>query len=185
MKGTIYRIVSISHPEIQYVGSTGSTMAQRWYQHKRDFAAWKNDPSRRAPTIYPYILACGIDDFQILKIKDYEVIDKHHLSTYEQLYVNRIRCVNKNNPWHVSTANCKWLKQEYQRIQSVNNRDELAIYHKEWYQNNKEKYVGYRQKNKEQIQAKASQLDECVCGKSYSHGHKSRHEKTKFHTDRV
>ena len=70
--------------------------------------------------------------------------------------------------------------------------------HKEYNDDNKEKYHEYRKinaekmrnyakeyraKNYEKIKEEKSKICLCECGKQYTQGHKIRHEKTKFHLD--
>jgi len=169
MKGFIYRIVSLSHPEIQYIGSSTTTIAKRWYIHKIDYEKGLKC-KKHTISIYPYFQEYGIDDFKLILIKYYEVVDKKHLSSYEQLYINRCKCVNKVNPWSVSSNNCKWIEKEYRRLYGENNKEaistnkkkyyinnveEILVERKDYYQNNKEKiannHIEYRQNNKELI----------------------------------
>ena len=119
LTGTIYRIASLSHPEIQYVGSTFSNLRSRWQNHKRDYNKYKNGNKRNTTTIYKFFEKYGINDFKIILIKKYTVCDKNHLSSYEQLWMNRIDCVNKCNPWHVSSSNCTWLKKIHSKKASI------------------------------------------------------------------
>lgn len=204
MKGTIYRIVSLSHPEIQYVGSTGDTLNKRWLRHKIQFKAWKDDPTKIKLSIFPYFSEYGIDDFRIILIKQYEVVDKHHLSSYEQLYMNRIKCVNSNKAWHVNANNCKWMMTQYNIQYNKKNKEIINEKAKLNYRNNQERLVEkskiyrennpeaitkssamYRDNNKQKIHDKYNEKVVCECGKTYTHGHISRHIKSKYHIEQI
>ena len=52
---------------------------------------------------------------------------------------------------------------------------------KEYNKNNKEQLSEYYKANKEHISQQKGQKHTCVCGKEYTHNHKSRHEKSMFH----
>ena len=185
MKGTIYRIISISHPEIQYVGSTGDTTAKRWWQHKNHYKLWKDGKRKDTVSIYPYFEEYGIADFRMILIKEYEVIDKQHLSSYEQMYINRIKCVNKVNPWTVGTSNCKWLKKEYRRLHYLKNQEHIkqkAKIHQAENREHREQYLKeYQAANKATIKAKRSVKIQCACGSLISKQSKTQHEKSAKH----
>ena len=95
-KGHIYRIVSISHPEIQWVGATYNQLRHRFTEYKQSFQTWKveNRRCRLFKPIYPYMLKYGCSDFRIILIKSYTVYDRKHLNMYKQLWINRITCIN-------------------------------------------------------------------------------------------
>ena len=97
-KATVYRIVCLSHPEVQYVGSTFNKLRHRWATHKCMFKRWLEGKGR-CVSIYPYYKQYGIENFKLIKIKDYRVCaehkkDRRHLDVYEQLWINKLNCVN-------------------------------------------------------------------------------------------
>ena len=99
INGHIYRIICLIHPKIQYVGSTFNELRHRWQSHKSDYKKYLN--GGRECAIYPYFEQYGIENFKMIKIKDYIVYaenkkDHKHLSAYEQLWINKLKCVNKN-----------------------------------------------------------------------------------------
>ena len=94
--GTIYKIYYKLDPTIQYVGSTYQSIKERW-SHHMDIYTKKYT---KKITIYPYFWDLGVENFEIEKIKDYLVYredqkDRKHLSVYEQLWINKLKCVNK------------------------------------------------------------------------------------------
>ena len=170
MKGKIYRIICNSHPEIQYVGSTLNALSKRWVQHKGYWKNWVEGKYKTTCSIYEYFSKYGIDDFQIILIKNYEVVDKQHLSSYEQLYINKIKCINKNNPWGVSTETCKWLHREYDRVNYQGKKELKNQYVKDYYKLNTDK-----------VKARQAKRVVCACGVEYAYGSRSSHNKSKFH----
>ena len=115
-KGTVYRIICLIDPKIQYIGSTFNELRWRWQSHKRDYKQYlKNLHSEVA--IYPYFKELGIENFKMIKIKDYIVYrenqkDHKHLSAYEQLWINKLKCVNKRPAFMP-------IKQERKRVENL------------------------------------------------------------------
>lgn len=205
-KGIVYRIVCLSHPDIQYVGSTFNTLRQRWQCHKKSYTKWmKEDKKRGKCSIYPYFEQYGIEDFKILLIKEYQCVsetnkDHLHLSTYEQLWINKITCVNIYNP----LKKPKWLvkkitklyrdehkveRNDKQKLYAKSHKEEKKIYDKKYREENVEmlyqKGVKYRKENIEIIARKkkewGSKIIECECGSKIRTDSKSRHSNSKKH----
>ncbi|GMF27620.1 unnamed protein product [Phytophthora lilii] len=100
MIGHIYRIIHLES-DIQYVGSTFNGPRKRWQQHKKHYREWLSD-KHRGMAIYQYFHQHGIDTFKLILIKTYEVEDRTHLEAYEKLWINKLNCVNKNNPFRIT-----------------------------------------------------------------------------------
>jgi len=70
-------------------------------------------------------------------------------------------------------------------MKTTMNTNRASHSRKEYYQDNKEYKIEYQHqyydKNKEKISTKNNKVCLCKCGKTYTHHHKLRHEKTKFH----
>lgn len=69
---------------------TTTSLQKRWNGHLRDYNEGKQI------TIYKYMREYGVDRFKIEVIKQYDIVDSKHLKVYETLWINRLRCVNKN-----------------------------------------------------------------------------------------
>jgi len=119
MIGKIYKIIH-SQSNVIYVGSTFNELRKRFYEHclKASNAC-----------IYKHIIKYGKDNFKIILIKEYEVVDRTHLEAYEQLWINKLKSINSNNTMHFKT-----------------------LYSKDYYNKNKESWVVRKEKNKEHIQ---------------------------------
>lgn len=173
MLGKIYKIIH-NQSNIIYVGSTNNTLRQRWQEHKRHFT---NEKSRKL-SIHEYFERYGIDNFKIILIKEYEVIDRKHLEAYEQLWISKLKAINKQN----------LLLPKFIRLEEMKKRNKSDEYKikknersKKDYNENKDKYSDkarkYYEKNKDILKTKIK----CECGGSYSKTNKSTHFKTAKH----
>ena len=104
--GTIYRIICLPEPNIQYIGSTFTTLKQRWSKHKEQYFLFCNNTHTRNYSIYPYFDEYGIENFKLIKIKEYQVWREHqkdtkHLRVYEQLWISKTKNINKNNTFFI------------------------------------------------------------------------------------
>lgn len=103
----IYKIICrVSN--ITYVGATTQSIRNRWKGHKMNYKQWLNG-NKSKTTIFPYYMRYGIENFQIVLIKSYDVVDRTHLSVYEHLWIYKFRktCVNKQNPFKISSLTNK------------------------------------------------------------------------------
>ena len=155
-KGHIYIISYNLNPHIMYIGSTFNELKYRWRGHKRDYKYKKGGFS-----IHEYFEKYGIENFTMKLLKSYDVYREHnkdnkHLQAYEQLWINKLKCVNKQcafQPLH------KERKKQYARE-----------YFKEWFKNNKNKI---KEKRKEKIT--------CECGSIVLKFGLTKHKKTMKH----
>lgn len=156
MLGKIYKIIH-SQSNICYVGSTFNSLKGRFAQHKADYKRNHNI------SIYKYFEQHGIDNFKMILIKEYEVIDRRHLEVYEQLWINKLRCINKAPVIEFLLKECRkqTLKKYYE-----NNKEKEANRQREFIKKNKERY---------------SATTECECGGHYTYKNKSAHFKSKKH----
>ena len=170
MIGNIYKIECLSDPSIMYVGSTLQTIEDRWYEHQHQFKYWLEHPEGGLCSIGKQFNEKGIEDFHMVLIKQYNVVDRKHLTSYEQIWINKLHCVNIINPWAISKDN-KFMQRvkrsipEYKATRArcdknyaENNKDKLVEYRKKYYEENKEAVSKqgkeYREKNKEKIAAR-------------------------------
>lgn len=175
----IYKIYYINDPNIIYIGSSmNNQTSKRWADHKADYKKYLNNPKNNRANIYPYFKEYGIENFNIVKIKDIQVVDRAHLKVYEQLFINKLKPVNLVNPFNILTdvdkknyaakyyEKNKDLKREYGKNRYLNNpeyfanyakenKEKIKEYKKQHYEKNKEKILekqnNYRKENKEKI----------------------------------
>lgn len=174
MIGRIYKIIH-SQSDVVYIGMTTNTLTKRWSSHKSAYIKDKPEIS-----IYSLMQLHGINQFKILLIKEYEVVDKKHLKVYETLWINKLKCINKIASFNPMAK--KQRCQSYYQSNRENRCEKVRAYaaaHKDVI---KERTKAYREKNKELIKKKKSETFECECGGSWNKGHGfKRHERTTKH----
>jgi len=91
--GRIYMIQGNCDHDI-YIGSTIDTLRRRMMIHISCYNAKK----RRGCSVYDIFDKYGIDNCKITLIKEYEIVDRQHLFSYESLWISKKATVNKRNP---------------------------------------------------------------------------------------
>lgn len=178
MIGRVYKIVDQLSNDV-YVGSTFNRLKARFNEHCK---------SNSSSVIGKLIHEHGKSRYSIILIKEYQVADKRNLEAYEQLWMNKTKCINKKSSFCIrklyNIANKEQLNQKHREYYEAN-KYELAEKHREYYEVNKEQISQrareYYEVNKEQINQKRSQKIDCECGGKYTLDHRSRHMKTKKH----
>jgi len=140
--GKVYKIIH-SQSDICYIGSTQNSLRDRWKQHKNDYSKSTHNLS-----IYEYFDKYGIEQFKIILIKEYSVSDKKELLALEQLWINKLKCINKYHAFQP-------LVKEYQKQYAIKNKEKISEYRKEYYIENRNKLLEikkeYYNENKEHI----------------------------------
>jgi hypothetical protein len=99
--------------------------------------------------------------------------DLNELKAREAHYIRTSQCVNKLIPNRTI--------EQY----TEDNKEKIAERRRDYYEDNKEtileKQRQYNENNKERKSEMNKQVIECSCGKTYTHGNKSRHNKSAFH----
>jgi len=177
--GTVYKIICSLDENTVYIGSTFNQPRHRWQQHKNNYKRYLDGKERRSVSIYPYFQKYGIENFKIIRIKQYECYREHnkdlkHLHAYEQLWINKTRCVNMISAFSIPIVAKEYQKKyyennreknkEYQKEYRENNRDKILEYQKEWRINNREEILKkkkeYRENNREEILKKKKEYYE-------------------------
>jgi hypothetical protein len=155
MIGYVYKIIDKLNLNILYIGSTINSLTIRWSKHKYDFKRWMNGSKNHKLSISKYFKQYGIENFELILIKKYQIFDRKHLHIYEQLFISNTKCINKQNPFVIKSLSYKiYQKQRY-----------------EYYQKNKTKLIKYYSKK-----------IECnVCKCYISKKNLSRHRRTTKH----
>jgi hypothetical protein len=188
--GYIYKLICTLDSDFIYIGSTFTTLSQRFHQHKSQYKTWLKDKKLNLST-YPYYDKYGIENFKIILIKSYKVCresqrDNTHLKVYEQIWMNKSkRAVNIHKAFN--PLNKLDRKEYYQNNKEKikkyceNNKERKKEYDKKTYENNKEKIKEcqkeYREKNKEREKEKIT----CECGSIIRKVELPRHKKSKKH----
>lgn len=96
-QGYIYKIRHIIEPEdvvLPYIGSTWTSLSNRFCQHKWLYKKWLESGGKECAT-YKLFTDYGIDSFEIIELERYDVEDKQQLRKWEQYWMNQIQCCNK------------------------------------------------------------------------------------------
>lgn len=123
MKGIVYKIVYKLDTNIIYVGSTFKTLEKRFQGHLR------LDWIEKKCCIVPYFNQYGRDNFEIVKIKEYDVVDTRHLRVYELLWIKKLKSINKKMPFSIYKMYRKWYY--------LNNKNQIIAKEKKRYENNR------------------------------------------------
>lgn len=145
----IYQIYYINDPKINYIGSSlNSDLNCRWNYHKADYKKYLENNLDNRANIYPYFKEYGIENFKIIKLKEFEVIDRKHLKSYEQLFINKYKPVNKLNPFNILF---KEERKNYYTEYNIKNRESRNLYAKDRYKNNPDYFANYVKENQDRI----------------------------------
>lgn len=181
--GFVYKIIHLDS-NICYIGSTCDSISGRWRTHKNGYNRWiGNKDQLRTVSIYPYFEQHGIDRFKMILIKSYEVVDIDHLRAYEQLSINRTKCINRFAALQLVSRTC--MSKHYAREYRNRNKLMIASQNKKYLSSNKQKHSEYLKKyseaNKEAIAARRSIKVECECGAILSKSNLPKHKRSQKH----
>lgn len=210
MNGNIYKIIVNCSNEI-YVGSTTQECRRRWQDHVQDYKKWKNGYRKNSTSSFELFEKHGIDNCKIILIRQYKIVDKDHLHALEQLWINKLKPINKNNPFCIPDLSKKiyqskyyqkvvandpeWHKKQYQkeleRDPEHNKKKHLRRiknnpnYNQEQYQKTLARNPNYHIQQYEKYGEKANQrkLEKitCDCGAIVSRGSLKIHQNSKRH----
>ncbi len=152
--GRVYKIITAQSNEV-YIGSTFNKLKHRFHCHKNDYRRWKSEGARWCSS-YELFEKYGIENCKMMLIKEYEVIDRNHLSVYETLWIKKLKSINEVEP------SGGLLKKQYQKKYREENKDKIKKYYEEnkekikehskkYYEENKDKSKKYREENQDKI----------------------------------
>ena len=190
--GRVYKIVSGQGNEC-YVGSTFNELKYRFRGHKDKFNS-KNETCSVEAMFDKY----GVENCKMILIKEYQVIDRKHLSVYETLWIKKLKAINKLEP--CGGLLVKEKKRLYAIKYWLENKEEIAEkrkpYQKEYYEENKEQikekrpewwknwYANNRDRvsenNKKRYESRSAIIT-CECGSKIKMSSVSSHIKTRKH----
>jgi len=146
MIGFVYKITYL---DVLYIGSTVQKLKYRFRQHKQSKCS-----------ISKYFDIHGADNFIIELIKQYNVFDRKHLNMYEQLWINKLKCVNE---------------QSAMNFECINKKEKIKEYMKKYYK-----------KNKIKINEKANEKIDCkICKTMITKKNLNRHLKSAKHINNL
>jgi hypothetical protein len=169
--GKIYKIYSVSNPEMEYIGSTTQQLCYRINNHRKDFRKYLKT-GKKTPTS-SYKLLERYDDCIIELICKYPCNSKKELEDEEGRWIRLSMesgcCVNQRiagrtpKQWREDNKekekerlkkyreNNKEKEKERHKKYRQDNKEKIKDYSKKYRENNKEKIKQYRQDNKEKI----------------------------------
>jgi len=158
--GYIYKIWSISNPEMVYYGSTQQQVCSRMNDHKRDYNKWKKTNNRRFFTSSFLIIDMG--EYEYATLESFEFEEKFELRNRERFYIENNTCVNLRVP---NRTNKEWCEEnreilrEKKKIYAKANKEKFDVYMKQYQEENKEKIREqkkiYQEENRENLNAKS------------------------------
>jgi len=157
-KAKIYKIVcNISG--LVYVGSTCEpTLARRLAKHVGCYKSWKKET-------YHFVTSFKViegGNYDIVLLEEVKCETKDQLYARERYYIESLDCVNKIIPTRTQKESTKLYREE----------------HQEYFKKYSKKY---REEHNDELKAKKNLGCSCICGKTYTNCHKSRHERTPYH----
>lgn len=126
--GKVYKII-FNESNVCYIGSTFNRLSDRLRQHKQKYKCKREENV----AVYDLFDQYGVDNCLIVLIKTYEVLDRCHLHVYEQLWINKLKSVNKNNPMGRIISKKQYKKQYHEA-----NREQILEKKKQYYLTNRE-----------------------------------------------
>lgn len=170
MIGIVYKIICKLDISIVYVGSTFKTLHQRYQGHLRtDYKI------NQRCSIFLYFEKYGRENFEIIKIKEYDVVDEKHLRVYEFLWYKKLKAINKCSPFSINKL--------YKKSYYLNNKKYYLEKEQKRYNENKQQYYQNTKENRiKHIVNKTYVCEKCkyVADSSYK---LNRHFQSKKHND--
>ena len=154
--GKIYKIVDNTNDNI-YIGSTCKTLKYRLSKHECDY-------KRFLKGIFNNVTSFDIlknDNYKIELLENCNIKTKQELLARERYFIENNDCLNKCIPGRYDKG--------------------TQQYHKEYYNDNKEKLKVSAKNNIEANKKKLNEKFDCECGGKFIYTHKSAHLKTTKH----
>ena len=171
--GKVYQIVNDVDDKV-YVGSTCKKyLSQRMVKHKSDYARFVAGTDN-GMKIYNHMQAIGYEHFHI------ELIRLVPCACVEELRRAEGEAIRELKP----ALNVR-IAGRTQKERRNDTKDIIILQSKQYYEANKDRICArvneYRNKNKEVISVRKSQVVVCECGGSSTNAHMSRHRTTNAH----
>lgn len=171
----IYKVVSPSHPELVYYGSTCTPLRKRMNTHKHP----TNKSNSRLITCF--------EDCTIVLVENFPCKSKAELYAREYHYISNNQCVNKMGRHGFRLGREKEYSKERNKLYRETHKDKVIEQQKEYYEANKDKLLEQRKEyyeaHKDKIIEQMSVKVTCECGSEVRHGSIATHKRTIKHTN--
>ena len=185
--GKIYKVEDAGG-NMCYIGSTTKDfLSKRMVEHRSKYKLFKNGVGNNI-SVFEVFDKYGLDNCRIVLIELCPCNSRYELHAREAHYIKVSECVNKVIP--------NRTKKEYyfenkdnilinRKAYHIEHRESILLKQKAYHTENKEdlnnKCKQYHIDNREKILAQRAESVNCICGVSYTQGHKTRHFQSKFH----
>lgn len=189
--GKIYKIVSSQCDDV-YIGSTFNELRHRFKQHKQDYEKYKKGNYNKT-SVYDLFDKHHLSTFSILLIKEYEVCDRQHLEVYEQLWINKTKCINSQNPFCIKHLTRKDFYEknkenilEDRKVYYKRNTEKVKVTQKKYRLKNSNKLSQYQKSYRElNVDPRSLIIINCECGSTVQKKALNNHLKSKKHLSYV
>ena len=166
--GKIYKIVDVGYTKC-YIGSTTETLSQRMARHRskynKEFTKGKGDQTRTHWLFDEF----GVENCKIELIENYPCKNREELERQEGIHIKANDCINKIIAGRT--------RQEYYQDEN----DYICFRQDIYRELHPEKRQEEGRRRWERVKHKMLEQHLCGCGKTYTYGHKKRHEKSQTH----
>ena len=198
--GKIYKIYSLSKPDLVYIGSTTQTLSQRMAEHRTRYKHWKKTGKRYTTS---FTIFEETDNYRIELIKLCPCNSKMELHRTEGKYILEMNCINKRVAGRTDKQyyeqNKDKISQRHKQYRKAN-KETINQKAKQYYESNKEaisqrgkqyreanrdkiqqRHKQYREANRDKIQQRRSIKITCECGSVVRKNDIARHRQTNKH----
>ena len=183
--GYIYKIWSVSNPEMVYYGSTQQQVCSRMNDHKRGYDTWKN-PNKNKKFTSSYLIF-DMGEYEYATLESIEFEELFELRNRERFYIENNTCVNCRVP---NRTKKERYEENIEKNREKNNargkkyreenKDNFNARRKKYREENREKVVAsekkYREENKEKLKDRRKIYDEATREKIAAYRKKHREE---------
>mgnify|MGYP000504092876 CR=1 FL=1 len=179
--GYIYKIWSVSNPEMVYYGSTQQQVCKRMNDHRRGYDTWKN-PNKNKNFTSSYLIF-DMGEYEYATLESIEFEELFELRNRERFYIENNTCVNCRVPNRTKKEWREANKEKYDvymKKYKEENREKIKDQKKKYREENREKVVAsekkYREENKEKLKDRRKIYDEATREKIAAYRKKHREE---------
>ena len=151
--GKIYKVVALNGTEDEvYYGTSTQPLHKRYEKHRSNYKYWKKKTSKSYVSCFDLFEKYTVENCRIMLVELFPCNTVEELRAREGFYIKNNQCVNKLVAGRTQT--------EYKQ----DNRDDILLYQKQYYEENVEKLAEkrkvYRAENAELVKERQKQYYE-------------------------